>query len=91
MNQLTVSESFSVADRGSAVFLRVDPAPMQLGSRHRVKVTKPDGESFEAIAVVEYARKVPPGEVMALRFPTVDLRDLIPGTQLSFLAAVTSE
>ena len=68
MNDLIVSESVTITGRGVAVFFEKDPDPWLPWQAHRVRVTKPGGESFETVARVEFARKVPPGEILALLF-----------------------
>ena len=68
MNDLIVNAAFHITNRGTAVLFEVDPVPWWSWQPHQVRVTKPNGESFETIAHVEFARKVPPGEVMSLMF-----------------------
>ena len=56
---------------GTAVFFSEDPDPYWPAYRQIVRIMTPNGDTFLAKANVEFARKVPPGEVMGLLFPTL--------------------
>jgi len=71
MNDLTVSEVFEIEGRGAAVFFAQDPDPWWPATSQSVEITTPNGDQMAATADVEFARKIPPGEVMALLFPTL--------------------
>lgn len=74
METLRISEVFTISGRGTAVFFEKDPVPWWRPLRpHVVRITNPDGHQITATADVEFARKIPPGEVMSLVFP-----DLMP-------------
>jgi hypothetical protein len=88
MNDLIVNDAFHITNRGTAVFFEVDPMPWWSWQPHQVRVTKPNGESFETIAHVEFARKVPPGEVMSLVFLERKITDIPIGSRIQ---AVTTE
>ena len=84
MNVFTVLEAAQIRGRGTAVFLVEEPRSFGMKSC-RVNVIQPSGVEFEAIAVVEYARKVPPGEVAVLLFPERSVSEFPSGTRISLL------
>jgi hypothetical protein len=89
--ELVVSHSASIPGRGVAIFFVEDPDPWLPWKPHRVRVTKPDGVSFEAVARVEFARKVPPGEVMTLLFTQMKTAEDVPvGSHISVVGLATA-
>jgi hypothetical protein len=74
-----------VTDRGVAVFFERDPEPWLPWKAHLVRVTKPDGTTFAAVADVEFARKVPPGEVMTLLFQKQNVSDIPVGSRVAIV------
>ena len=88
--QLTVARTFAVADLGTVVFLEVEKIALAAGSRHRVLVTRPDGESVEAIASVETVRNEASGaEFPALLFSSLSLAQVVLGSTISVLQEMT--
>ena len=83
MDELSVSEVFEIEGRGTAVFFLRDPNPCWPISSPRVRITTPDGDKLTATANVELARKVPPGEVMALLFPGLTPDELPVGSKIN--------
>ncbi|MCB9920528.1 MAG: hypothetical protein H6822_00010 [Planctomycetaceae bacterium] len=79
-DDLTVSDVFEIERRGTAVFFNKDPDPWWPISSPKVKILKPNGNAITANANVELARKVPPGEVMALLFPKLTVNDIPVGS-----------
>jgi hypothetical protein len=90
MNELIVNASFYITNRGTAVLFEVDPIPWWSWQPHQVRVTKPNGESFEATAHVEFARKVPPGEVMGLLFLEHETSEIPIGSRIRALGTVNN-
>ena len=86
MNDLIVKDAFYITTRGTAVLFEVDPVPWWNCKPHRVLITKPNGDYFEALAHVEFARKVPPGEVMALLFKDHAALDIPIGSRVELIA-----
>src|ERR1035437_6216820 len=76
MPDFTISESFKINKRGTAVSLVGDPIPSLSSGIYRGLVTAQNGSGFETTASVEFARKVPPGEVMMFLFPHNDQTEL---------------
>jgi hypothetical protein len=90
--QLTVTRTFAIADLGTVVFFGVDPIPLAFGSRHRFLVTRPDGESVEAVATVETVRNDSSGvEFPALLFASLSVSEVVMGSSISVLEDVRSE
>jgi hypothetical protein len=87
MGPLRVSKVAEITGRGTVVFFEEDPVPWLPWRRHTVRITKPDGVKFEAIAHVEFARKVPPGEAMALLFPDLKPSQIPPGSEVDVVGA----
>lgn len=84
--QLTVTRTFAVADLGTVAFLGLESLALAFGSRHRVLVTRPDGESVEAAASVETVRSEASGaEFPALLFSTLSLKEVVPGSRIVVL------
>lgn len=61
-----VGEVFQISDRGAVALADVDPNPWWPVANHRVRITPPGGEAFEAEAHVEALRSRESGERMAL-------------------------
>jgi hypothetical protein len=83
---LIVKDAFHITTRGTAVLFEIDPVPWWEWKPHHVRVTKPSGEFFEALAQVEFARKVPPGEVMSLLFKELTIVDIPIGSRIELVA-----
>jgi hypothetical protein len=82
---LTVSAVARLPGRGIAVFFEGDPPlTLHLGHYH-VRLAVPGGDPLETIARVEAVRKVPPGEVMALLFPSFQPEDIPSGSKVTIL------
>jgi len=86
--KLKVSQSSKIAGRGIAVFFEIEPDPQLQWCQHSVMIERPDGVSFKAIGTVEFARKVPPGEVQALCFSDLDESDMPAGSYITILGAI---
>lgn len=83
---LVVSESFFITERGTAVFFREDPKPWyKYPGKLRVKITTSDGKEIETIAEIEFARKVPPGEVQSFLFRDLKKADIPEGSIINVL------
>jgi len=84
---LTVTNTFAVAELGTVAFVGFEPIPLALGSRHRVVVTRPNGESVEAVASVEAVRKEGSlaGEFPALLFASLAPGEVVLGSSISVL------
>jgi hypothetical protein len=82
MSEFTVSEACFITGRGTVVFLAEEPRWLPW-RQHKVTVTKPGGDIFEAIAQVESARRVPPGEVAVLLFKGIQASEFPRGTIIS--------
>lgn len=84
--RFTVTNTFAVAELGTVAFVGFEPIPLAFGSRHRVLITRPDGESLEAVASVEavrqdsFAREFP-----ALLFASLAACDVVPGSSIAVL------
>jgi len=87
--RLIVTNTFAIADLGTVVFVGIEPIPLASGSRHRVLVTRPDGESVEAVASVEAIRKES-NEFPALLFASLAIAEVVPGSSLSILGEVVA-
>ena len=85
---LTVAHATHIAGRGIAVFFVEDPIPFLPWKPHHVRVNPPGLASFDAIGTVEFARKFPPGEIMALLFSDYDAADFPTGTEIAVLGVV---
>ena len=87
--RFTVTNTFAVAELGTVAFVGFEPIPLAFGSRHRVLVTRPDGESVEAVASVEAVRKDSLAcEFPALLFASLAAGDVVPGSSISVLGGV---
>jgi hypothetical protein len=84
---LTVTKTFAIAELGTVAFVGYEPIPLAFGSRHRVLVTRPNGESVEAVASVEAVRKEDSfaGEFPALLFPSLAAGEVVLGSSISVL------
>jgi hypothetical protein len=78
--QFVVSQSFNITGRGAGVLFEDDPAAILPLGPVRVQVSTPAGHTFEVDANIEAARKVPPGEVLALHFPSLSSSELPVGS-----------
>jgi len=85
MTELIVAHTAAITGRGAAVFFVNEPSPQLPWQPHLVRVVTPSGHAFEAIANVEFARKVPPGEVQALFFAGMQAAELPVGSRISVL------
>lgn len=84
--RLNVVRSIAVAELGTVVLLDAEAIPLAFGSRHRVLVTRPDGDSIEAVASVETVRSESSGiEFPALLFASLSLREVMSGSVISVL------
>jgi hypothetical protein len=88
---LVIAEIFAIAGRGTAIFFVDDPKPWWSRAPHHVRVMMPDGSFFETVALVEFARKIPPGEVMSLVFPDKEPGDLVLGAHVTSLGIADFE
>jgi len=83
---LTITRTFTVADLGTVAFIDIETVALDAGSRHRVRVTRPDGVSLEAIASVEVVRNDASGaEFPALLFASAGPRDVVIGASVVVL------
>jgi hypothetical protein len=83
----TVTDIFAIADLGTVAFVGLAPIPLVFGSNHRVLITRPDGESIEAVASVEAVRK-DSSEFPALLFTSLAAGRVVPGSSISVLGEV---
>ena len=85
--RLTITRAFAVAELGTLAFVGLEPASLAFGSRHRVRVTRPDGASVEAVASVESVRSEASGEEFcALLFASLAPHELVSGSSVLVLA-----
>jgi hypothetical protein len=84
--ELTVTNTYTITNLGTIVFVGFEPIALISGSRHRVRVTRPDGESVEAIASVEAVRK-DSKEFAALLFTSLSAAEVVVGSSISVLAS----
>lgn len=85
MRNLVVSEAAEIAGRGLTVFFERDPEPIPQSYQFDVQVTRPDGTTFQVRAFREFARKVPPGEVVAFVLPGVRKVDVPIGSCVAII------
>ena len=76
-----VENACAISGRGTVVFLEGNPKWLPW-KPHRVSVQAPGGAPTEMEAQVEFARKVPPGEVMVLLFAGRTPEEFPPGTRI---------
>ena len=76
MNELVVIETAEITGRGLALFFQSDPDPIPEQYRLHVQITRPNGTTFKSAAQREFARKVPPGEVVAFLLPGISKSDV---------------
>jgi hypothetical protein len=82
---LRVSASVAIGRYGVAVFFEEPPTNLVLGQMLQVLVRQPGGGSErEESAVVEAARLVPPGEVIAFSFRACTPADIPVGSTISW-------
>lgn len=77
-----VGEVFQISDRGAVALAAVDPRPWWPVAAHRVRITPPGGEPFEAEAHVEALRSREGGERMALLLVHVPQPAVPPGSRI---------
>ena len=84
MDELVVSESVYISGRGAVVFFDTDPEPIWEWCQHRVEVRRPNGESFQTTAGVDFAYHGGEDhhESMGLVFPSHKVVDLPPGSRI---------
>lgn len=75
-----VGETFQISDRGAVALAEVDPDPWWPAAIHRVRITPPQGEAFEAEAHVQGLRSREGGERMALLLVHVAQPSVPPGS-----------
>ena len=88
MKHFVVEHATLIAQRGTTVFFVGDPEPLLQYRVCRVRVIRPDGVVFEAVAHVEAARKVPPGEGVAFRFLSEAPASFPRGSRVEILEAI---
>ena len=87
--RLTVTRTFAIAELGTVAFVGFESIELEFGTVHRVLVTRPDGESVEAVASVEAVRQDASGEEFpALLFTSLALEDVVLGSSVFVLAEV---
>jgi hypothetical protein len=85
---LRIIETSEITGRGTAVFFADDPPLSVPMGRYQVRITTPAGAVMETTATVEAARKVPPGEVMALLFDELEPADLPRDSEVAILSSI---
>jgi hypothetical protein len=85
MEELIISQVQAISGRGVAAFFQSESAQSLRPGRVRVELHRPDGSRLMSSASVEYARKVPPGEVIALLFSDLSPDSLPVGTAVRML------
>lgn len=88
MAELVVVDTTEISERGLALFFQRDPDPIPTEYRIQVQITRPDQSVFTAAAQREFARKVPPGEVIALLIAGVRKADVPVGSTVAILGQV---
>jgi len=87
--RLTVTRTLAVGDLGTVVFVDLESIALAFGSSHRVLVTRPDGESVEAVASVEAVRNDSSGdEFPALLFASLEAHQVVLGSSVFVLAEI---
>ena len=87
--QLIVTRTFAIAELGTVVFVGLEPIALAPGSTHRFLVSRPDGETLEAVASVETVRGHSSGtEFPALLFSSLSVAEVVLGSCLSVLEEV---
>ena len=90
--RLTITRTLAVGDLGTVAFIGVESVALAFGSCHRVRVTRPDGESVEAVASVEAVRNDASGdEFPALLFELLEANQVVPGSSVVVLAEVLDQ
>lgn len=88
--RFTVTNTFAVAELGTVAFVGFEPIALAFGSRHRVLITRPDGESLEAVASVEAVRRDSLAcEFPALLFESLEVGEVVLGSSIFVLGEVT--
>jgi len=86
---LTVTRTFAVGDLGTVAFIGLEAIGLEFGTRHRVRVTRPDGESVEAVASVEAVCQDSSGEEFpALLFASLAAHQVVLGSRVFILGEV---
>jgi hypothetical protein len=84
--RLIVTRIFEIADLGTVAFVGLEPLALAFGSRHRVLVTRPDGQSLESVVSVEAVRKGSSGdEFPALLFASLAVGEVTIGSSIFIL------
>ena len=87
--RLTVTRALAVGDLGTVAFVGVETIGLECGTVHRVRVTRPDGESVEAVASVEAVSKDSSGdEFPALLFASLEAHQVALGSTVFVLEEV---
>jgi hypothetical protein len=82
--ELVVSKVVALANRGVAALFKDDPQVIFPLGPMDVRIVYPDGHERIASGSIEAARKVLPGEVVAMHFPELSTEDLPAGSIISF-------
>jgi hypothetical protein len=85
MNELRVTEVVEISGRGVALFFERDPNPVPAQHQLRVRIVRPDGTETYSEASREFARKVPPGEVVSFLVPNLRRSDVPVGSMVSIV------
>jgi hypothetical protein len=87
--RLTVTRTFTIGNLGTVVFIGLESIALAFGTRHRVLITRPDGESVEAVATVEAVREDSSGdEFPALLFASLAAHEVVLGSSVFVLGEV---
>lgn len=87
--RLVVTKTVAVADLGTVAFVGDAPIALESGGSHRVRVTRPDGRSVEAVASIEAVQKGS-REFPALLFASLAADEVMPGSSITVLEAVAA-
>ena len=90
MNKLIVEETAEISGHGLALFFQYDPDPIPKQYRICVQITRPDGFILEAVAFREFARKVPPGEVVVFLLRDVAKKEIPVGSTVRIVEETTT-
>ncbi len=86
--ELVVAESFMTSGWGLAVAFEKDPDPPLEWTKHTFEIKTPEGNQFLSTGQVEFARKVPPGEVQIVLFEELGKGDIPIGSLIRSYAIV---
>ncbi|HIG74797.1 MAG TPA: hypothetical protein EYQ24_09560 [Bacteroidetes bacterium] len=87
---MLVVQTAGITGRGLALFFEEEPDPIPMAYRLDVIITRPDGSAFETEAQREFARKVPPGEVVVFFLPGVEKSEVPVGSCVRVLSPVAA-